>query len=66
MLGQMKTLAEEYGIFKIDALNCVDCILGGKGKFLEADPSQELFFISSGMIDVFDYVRRVMKKEGID
>jgi len=41
-LGQddeMKKLAQEYGVVKIDALNCVDCQLGGKGKFNEEDPN---------------------------
>ena len=28
--GQMNTLADEYDLIKIDALNCVDCQLGGK------------------------------------
>jgi len=36
MDNEMK-LAEEYGIVKIDALNCIDCQLGGKGEFLKAD-----------------------------
>ena len=65
MKGQMKKLVEEYGIVKIDALNCVDCQLGGKGKSLEADPNQELIFLTSGMMDVFRYLKRLMKKEGI-
>ena len=65
MKDQMKKLAEDYGIVKIDALNCVDCQLGGKGKILEADPNKELIFISPGMIDVFGYLKRLMKKEGI-
>ena len=41
--NQMNKLAEEYGIAKIDALICVDCQLGGKGKIYEADPNQEIF-----------------------
>lgn len=65
MKNQMKKLAEEYNIVKIDALNCIDCQLGGKGKSLEADPNQELLFICQGMIDAFSYVKRLMKKEGI-
>ena len=42
--GEMKKLAEEYGIAKVDALNCIDCQLGGKGAFLEADPEHDLLF----------------------
>ena len=29
--NEMKKLADEYGIAKVDAVNCVDCQLGGKG-----------------------------------
>ena len=65
MKGQMNKLAEEYGIFKIDALNCVDCQLGGKGKYLEADPNQEMFFLSPGMMDSFGYVKDMMIREGL-
>jgi len=55
-LGQnyeMKKLAEEYGIVKVDAVNCIDCQLGGKGKFYEADPEHNLMFMGSGMIGFF-------------
>ena len=48
MKGQMKRLVNDYGVVKIDALNCVDCQLGGKGKSLEADPNQEVIFLFSG------------------
>jgi hypothetical protein len=26
---EMKKLTEEYGLVKVDALNCIDCLLGG-------------------------------------
>ena len=32
--GEMKRLADEFGVVKVDALNCVDCQLGGKGQSL--------------------------------
>ena len=51
--NEMKKLAEEYNVVKIDALNCIDCQLGGKGKFLEADPQHNLMFLSPGMTDFF-------------
>ena len=66
MKGQMNKFAEKYGIVKIDALNCVDCQLGGKGKYLEADPNQELFFLSPGMMDSFGYVNDMMIREGLE
>lgn len=66
MQDKMKELTKEYSITKIDALNCVDCLLGGKGKYLEIDPNQELIFISQGMLSVFGYLKRLMKKEGFE
>ena len=66
MNDEMNKLAEEYGIIKIDALNCIDCQLGGKGKHLEANPNQNLFFLSPGMMDSFEYVKEMIKKEGFD
>lgn len=64
--NEMKKLADEYDIVKIDALNCIDCHLGGKGKFLEADPDHELMFFTPGMTDFFDHMKDAMKKEGVD
>jgi Protein of unknown function (DUF1638) len=64
--GEMKKLGEEYGLVKVDALNCVDCLLGGKGKVEEADPSHELMFMDPGMIDFFRHAKEKMLKEGMD
>ena len=66
MKNQMDKLAEEYGIVKVDALNCIDCQLGGKGKSLEADPRQDLMFLSHGMTDFFRHTKGMMRKEGLD
>jgi hypothetical protein len=66
MKGQMNKLAEEYGIVKIDALNCIDCQLGGKGKSLEVNPNQELFFLTPGMVDFFRDAKDIMRKEGYE
>jgi hypothetical protein len=66
MDNEMKKLAEQYGIAKVDALNCIDCQLGGKGKFLEADPNHDLMFLTPGMTDFFSHAKEVMLKEGID
>ncbi len=64
--NEMKKLADEYGIVKINAQNCVDCQLGGKGKSLEADPSHDLLFLSPGMTDFFKHTQDLMRKEGLD
>ncbi len=66
MNDQMNKLAEEYGVVKIDALNCIDCQLGGKGKSLEADPNQDLIFLSSGMTDFYRHAKDLMQKEGFE
>ena len=66
MDNEMKRLAEEYGVVKVDALNCIDCQLGGKGKFLEADPDHKLMFLSPGMTDFFSHMKTMMLRENID
>ena len=64
--NEMKKLAEEYGIVKVDAVNCIDCQLGGKGVFLEADPNHNLMFMGPGMIGFFKHAKEKMLKEGVD
>ena len=64
--NEMKKLTDEYGIVKIDALNCIDCQLGGKGKFLDADPEHNLMFLSPGMTDFFVHAQEMMRKKGVD
>jgi hypothetical protein len=68
-LGQndeMKKLAEEYGVVKVDAVNCVDCQLGGKGQSLEADPEHNLMFMGPGMIEFFKHMKGELLKQGMD
>jgi len=38
--GEMKTLIDKYDAVKVDGLNCIDCLLGGKGNLLEMDPDR--------------------------
>jgi hypothetical protein len=64
--GEMKRLTDEYGVVKVDAANCVDCQLGGGGKFFEADPEHNLMFMGPGMIEFFKHMKERLKKEGID
>jgi hypothetical protein len=66
MDNEMNKLAEEYGIVKVDALNCIDCQLGGRGKFLEADPNHDVMFFSPGMMDLFSHTQEMMRKKGMD
>jgi hypothetical protein len=64
--NEMKTLADEYGLVKVDALNCVDCLFGGKGNSVEADPHHELMVLNPGMIGFFKKIKDEIKQEGID
>ncbi|MGD0450657.1 MAG: DUF1638 domain-containing protein [Candidatus Bathyarchaeia archaeon] len=64
--GEMKKLADDYGIVKVDAVNCVGCQLGGKGKSLEADPEHNLMFMGPGMIEFFKHMKGELLKQGMD
>ncbi|MCW4006033.1 MAG: DUF1638 domain-containing protein [Candidatus Bathyarchaeota archaeon] len=65
--SEMKRLADEFGVVKVDARNCADALLGGKGKVLEVDPNQEVLFLYPGMTDFFlqfkDKLQQEMGKE---
>jgi hypothetical protein len=60
---QMKELLNRYGLVKVDALNCIDCLLGGGGKFLEMDPKQECLFMSPGWIRYFVRFKKLAQAE---
>jgi hypothetical protein len=64
--NEMKRLMEEYGVVKVDALNCIDCQLGGKGKIEEADPEHKWMFMGPGMIDFFKDAKPQLAKQGVD
>jgi hypothetical protein len=64
--NEMKKLADEYGIVKVDALNCIDCQMGGKGISASADPEHNLMFMGPGMIDFFRDAKETLRKEGMD
>jgi hypothetical protein len=64
--NEMKKLAAEYSVTKVDAVNCIDCQLGGNGKFFEADPDHKLMFMGPGMIDFFKHAKEQLQKEGLD
>jgi len=34
----MQALMNEFSTVKVDALNCIDCLLGGHGKVLDIAP----------------------------
>ena len=62
----MKKLAEEYGVAKVDALNCIDCLLGGKGEVNETDSDHNLLFLYPGMIGFLGHFKDKAQQENID
>jgi hypothetical protein len=64
--SEMKKLAEEYGVAKVDAVNCIDCQLGEKGVFFQADPNHNLMFMGAGMLEFFRDMKEKLVKEGLD
>ncbi|MCW4029523.1 MAG: DUF1638 domain-containing protein [Candidatus Bathyarchaeota archaeon] len=64
--GEMKKLADEFSVVKVDALNCIDCQLGGGGKSAEADPEHNLMFMGPGMIEFFAVMKANLKQQGMD
>ena len=45
----IKRIIKNYSnAIKVDALNCIDCLLGGHQKLLEADPDGSHFYLSPG------------------
>jgi hypothetical protein len=49
--GEMKTLMDKYDAVKVDGLNCIDCLLGGKGKLLEMDPEHKYLFLNPAFLN---------------
>jgi len=54
--GEMQALVEKHGVVKVDGLNCIDCLLGGKGRLLEIDPEHKMLFLNSGFIHFMDKI----------
>jgi hypothetical protein len=63
--GEMKKFAQETGVVKVDAVNCIDCILGGKGEFLDADPDHNLLFLGPGMTEFFKHFKEKLRQEQV-
>jgi hypothetical protein len=60
---EMKKLAKKYNAAKVDALNCIDCLLGGKGNYLKVDPESKMIFLSPGWIKYFDHYLKSATRE---
>ena len=61
--GEIHKLMEEFGVVKVDALNCIDCLLGGKGVFSQADPNHEFLFLGPGMTGFFRDFEEKLRQE---
>ena len=48
--GEMQALMKKHGVIKVDGLNCIDCLLGGKGRLLEIDPEHKMLFLNPAFI----------------
>jgi len=55
--GEMKQLIDKYDVIKVDALNCIDCLLGGKGKLLEIDPDHKYLFLNQSFIQFVEKIK---------
>ena len=54
--GEMHALMEKHGVIKVDGLNCIDCLLGGKGKLLKIDPEHKMLFLNPAFIHFMDHL----------
>lgn len=61
--GEMKRLIDKHDVVKVDALNCIDCLLGGKGKLLEMDPDHKYLFLNPAFIQFLEKIRGTTKEE---
>jgi hypothetical protein len=60
--GEMKQLIDKYDVVKVDALNCIDCLLGGKGKLLDIDPEHKYLFLNPAFIQFVEKIEGETKK----
>jgi len=46
----MKDFVKDHGAVKVDAVNCIDCLLGGHGAAFKRDPDHKFFFLTPGFL----------------
>lgn len=63
--GEMKALMDQYDVVKVDGLNCIDCLLGGKGTLLEIDPDHKYLFLTPAWIRFDEDIKSGGTKEKI-
>lgn len=50
--NEMAALVDEFNVVKVNAMNCIDCYLGGQGRLLKIDPNHEYFFLNPSWIEL--------------
>ncbi|MBR9982293.1 MAG: DUF1638 domain-containing protein [Desulfatitalea sp.] len=58
--GEMARLVSDFGMTKVSAVNCIDCLLGGRGRLLEIDPGHRYFFLNRAFLQ---FGRRLFNKD---
>jgi hypothetical protein len=61
--NEMRALMSECGTVKVDGLNCIDCLLGGRGKLLDIDPDHHFFFLTPAFIEFSEILIRGAREE---
>ena len=61
--NEMKDLIDKYQVIKVDAVNCIDCSLGGRGRLLEIDPDHEYFFLNPAFVRFTEWTKMGTKEE---
>ncbi|MBI4775641.1 MAG: DUF1638 domain-containing protein [Deltaproteobacteria bacterium] len=64
--GEMESLLKKHDVVKVEALNCIDCLLGGRGKLLEIDPDHEYFFLNPAFIAFSEGIQCASKEQTRD
>jgi Protein of unknown function (DUF1638) len=64
--NEMKTLIDRYDVVKVDALNCIDCLLGGRGELLKIDPDHIYLFLNPAFIHFSQALTSKSKEETRD
>lgn len=60
---EMQALMNKCDTVKVDGLNCIDCLLGGRGKLLEIDPDHHFFFLTPAFLEFSENLISGKKKD---
>jgi hypothetical protein len=60
---EMNALMTACEVIKVDALNCIDCLLGGQGKLLELDPDHRFFFLTPAFLEFSENLISATREE---